>query len=61
MLRPREEKKMDKPQAQGPLTCYFFVRKFSWDRGGGHSQSMVLLGILKEGKESRKQGKTEKS
>lgn len=51
---------MDRPQAQGPLTCHFFICEASWDRGGGHSQSMVLLGILKEDREIREPEKTDK-
>jgi hypothetical protein len=43
----RGKKERDKPQVQGPFTCHFFVCKVFWDRGGGHSQPMVLLGILK--------------
>lgn len=42
---------MKKPQDQSFLTSHFFVRKVFWDRGGGHSQPMVLLGILKETRE----------
>lgn len=42
---------MKKPQAQSSLTSHFFVCKVFWDRGGGHSQPMVLLGILKETRE----------
>lgn len=48
---------MDKPQAQGSLTCHFLVCKVFWDRGGGHSQAMVLLGILKESGEIRNEEK----
>ena len=42
------EGKMKKPQDQNSLTSHFFVCKVFWDRRGGHSQPMVLLGILKE-------------
>lgn len=41
----REEKK---PQDQSSLTSHFFVCEIFWDRWGGHSQPMALLGILKE-------------
>lgn len=44
-------RKMKKPQDQSSLTSQFFVRKVFWDRGSGHSQPMVLLGILKETQE----------
>lgn len=56
----RRKERWEKPQTHSPLTCHFFVCKVSWDRGGGHSQSMVLLGILKEGREIRERGKTDK-
>ena len=54
----REKRKMDKPQAWGPLTCHLFVCKVVWHTGGGYSQSMVLLGILKESRTISGQGKT---
>lgn len=41
-------KKGGEAQDQSSLTSHFFVCKIFWDRRGGHSQPMVLLGILKE-------------
>lgn len=54
----RKKRKIDKPQAWGPLTCHLFVCKVVWHTRGGYSQSMVLLGILKESRTIRGQEKT---
>lgn len=54
----RKKRKMDKPQAWGPLTCHLFVCKVVWHTGGWYSQSMVLLSILKDSRTIRGQGKT---
>lgn len=56
-----EIRKMDKSQAWGPLTCRLFVCKAVWHTGCGYSQSMVLLGILKDSRTIRGQGKTDSS
>lgn len=54
-IQASRKKQRNKPQAQGPLTCHGLVCKVFWDRGGGHGQPMVLLGIL-EGTREGDQG-----